>query len=132
VEQLVLLIKLLRASDPDKKWKIALEFRHTSLYDKEVYKMLEEQCMGIVIHDMSPAATPMMDTKLPFVYLRFHGPEGSYKGSYEDDLLSEYATYIQEWLQEGKTVYTYFNNTMGGALANLFTLRDMVHLLYKI
>lgn len=126
IGQLDLLMRSLRGSDPDKKWKIVLEFRHPSLYHHDVYQMLEEQYLGMVIHDKSPAATPMIDSKLPFVYLRFHGPGGSYRGSYEDDILSEYATYIQEWLMEGKTVYTYFNNTMGDALANLATLKKAI------
>ena len=67
-----------------------------------------------------------MDTALPFVYLRFHGPGGSYRGSYEEDFLYEYAGYIKDWMAEGKVVYSYFNNTMGNAVGNLFKLKDMV------
>jgi len=79
-----------------------------------------------VIQDKPPAVTPMMESELPFVYLRFHGPGGSYRGSYEDELLYEYAGYINDWISEGKTVYSYFNNTMGEAISNLFTLSDLV------
>lgn len=124
IGQLGLLMKSLRASDPERNWKIALEFRHPSLYHHEVFQLLEEQQLGMVIHDKSPAATPMLETELPFIYLRFHGPGGSYRGSYEDDILSEYATYVQEWLADGKTVFVYFNNTMGDAIANLSALKD--------
>src|SRR5690554_1275189 len=126
VRQLGLLMEALRASDPENRWKIAFEFRHVSLYHKDIYQMLEEHRMAMVIHDKTPAATPMLESDLPFVYLRFHGPEGSYRGSYEDDVLSEYATYIREWQSEGKEVFTYFNNTMGEALSNLFTLRKFL------
>ena len=124
--QLELLINVLQDSDPGRGWDIALEFRHTSLYHNEVYRLLNEHGMGMVIQDKPPAITPMLDTALPFVYLRFHGPGGSYRGSYEDDVLSEYSGYIRDWMSEGKTVYTYFNNTMGAAVANLFTLRSLV------
>lgn len=127
LRQLSLLMHTLREYDPLMEWNIALEFRHVSLYQDEVYKLMDEYSMAMVIQDKPPAVTPMLDSRLPFVYLRFHGPDGHYGGSYEDDVLSEYASYIQDWLSEGKTVYTYFNNTMGSAVANLFILRDMVY-----
>jgi uncharacterized protein YecE (DUF72 family) len=126
ITQLALLMATLRKCDPEKQWNIALEFRHISLYNDEIYRILEEYGMGMVIQDMPQAATPISDSELPFVYLRFHGPDGSYRGNYEDDFLHEYATYINDWIAEGKIVYTYFNNTMGNALANLFTLKDFV------
>ncbi len=125
-KQLELLINVLNESDPSRSWDTALEFRHTSLYHNEVYGLLEEHAMGMVIQDKPPAVTPMLDNMLPFVYLRFHGPGGSYRGSYEDEVLYEYAGYIRDWISQGKTVYAYFNNTMGAAVANLFTLRSMV------
>ena len=53
------------------------------------------------------------------MYVRFHGPTGNYRESYVDDFLYEYASYINEWIEEGKTVYVYFNNTMGDAFNNL-------------
>lgn len=126
LQQLGLLMEALRAADPDHQWNIAFEFRHVSLYHKDIYQMLEDHRMAMVIHDKTPAASPMLESDLPFVYLRFHGPEGSYRGSYDDDVLSEYATYIREWQSEGKEVFTYFNNTMGEALSNLFTLRKFL------
>lgn len=125
-KQLALLINVLRECDPAGSWGIALEFRHGSLYQDQVYGLLEEHGMGMVIQDKPPAGTPVMETELPFVYLRFHGPGGSYRGSYEDDVLDDYAEYIRNWIAGGKTVYSYFNNTMGAAVANLFTLKDLV------
>ncbi len=126
IAQLGSLMETIRECDPEYKWNTAFEFRHESLYHKDIYQMLEDNGMAMVIHDKKPAASPMLESELPFVYLRFHGPEGSYRGSYEEDVLSEYATYVNEWLSEGKQVYTYFNNTMGEALPNLFTLRQLL------
>lgn len=126
LKQLALLMESLAANDPDKQWNTALEFRHISLYHEEVYSLMEDYGMGMVIQDKPPAATPIIETDLPFVYLRFHGPGGSYRGSYEDYILEEYAAYIREWIAEGKTVYSYFNNTMGAAVANQYTLKEMV------
>jgi uncharacterized protein YecE (DUF72 family) len=126
LKQLELLMSVLRKSDPHYTWNIALEFRHVSLYSDVVHRLLEDYRMAMVIQDKPPAVTPMMESELPFVYLRFHGPGGSYRGSYEDELLYEYAAYINDWISEGKTVYSYFNNTMGEAIGNLFTLSDLV------
>jgi uncharacterized protein YecE (DUF72 family) len=127
IRQLSLLMELLRAADPEASWDIAMEFRHVSLYNDVVYKLLESYKIGLVLQDMPQAVTPMLEHDLPFVYLRFHGPGGSYRGTYEDDLLYEYAGYIKDWLAEGKRVYAYFNNTMGEALANRNTLEQMVN-----
>ncbi|MEJ5995101.1 DUF72 domain-containing protein [Pedobacter sp. Du54] len=124
--QLRFLMSVLRANDPTSEWKIALEFRHPSLYVEEVYELLAEYQMGMVVHDKTPASSPVRDTELDFIYLRFHGPEGNYRGSYADDVLSEYASYIAEWLQKGKMVFTYFNNTMGEAHRNLSNLKNFI------
>lgn len=126
LRQINLLMHCLRAADPNGTWDIAMEFRHASLYNDVVYQLLDTLKIGLVLQDMPLAVTPMLDNNLPFVYVRFHGPGGSYAGSYEDDLLYEYAGYIRDWLVEGKTVYVYFNNTMGAALANRNTLQEMV------
>lgn len=131
MRQLTSLVAVLRESDPEMRWNIAIEFRHISLYHNEVYKLLEEHHIGLVLQDKPPAATPMRTSELPFVYLRFHGPDGSYRGSYDDDILYEYAGYIRDWLLEGKVVYTYFNNTMGDAIENLFTLKENLHFLIR-
>lgn len=120
------LMALLRNLDASMRWKIAFEFRHPSLYTDRIDDLLAQYRIGMVIHDKSPANTPMVELHTDFVYLRFHGPGGSYKGSYEADILAEYASYISEWLGSGKQVFVYFNNTMGEAYANLVTLRQMI------
>jgi uncharacterized protein YecE (DUF72 family) len=108
-------------------WKPAIEFRHPSWYRDDVYELLEHHNTSLVIHDMPASATPLQAlTDNDVVYLRFHGPGGRYRGSYEDDVLYEYGLYIKEWLEDGKTVYTYFNNTAGDALNNLMTLTNYV------
>jgi uncharacterized protein YecE (DUF72 family) len=110
------------------RWKLAVEFRHRSWYVDEVYQLLQSANASLVIHDLPASAAPLRETAEDFIYLRFHGPEGRYRGSYRDDFLYEYAGYINDWLQDGKTVYTYFNNTAGDALANLKTLKKQVAL----
>jgi uncharacterized protein YecE (DUF72 family) len=117
--QLVELLTVLK----DFPWRVATEFRNSSWYDDTVFEMLNREQVAMVLQDMPKSSTPLENTADDLVYLRFHGPGGSYKGSYSEGLLYEYALYIQEWQQEGKTVYCYFNNTAGAALANLNFLK---------
>lgn len=124
--QLTNLLQCVRQADPDNNWQTAVEFRHASWYQEKTYYLLYRYQMGMVIHDMPASATPLMETEVNFIYLRFHGPGGKYGGSYSDDLLYEYADYIKNWLAEGKTVYTYFNNTMGAAVQNLAALNEII------
>jgi uncharacterized protein YecE (DUF72 family) len=119
------LVSLLGSIGTD--WPLAVEFRNKSWYVDPVYKVLEEFNASLVIQDMPASTTPMVSTTEDLMYIRFHGPGGRYKDSYSDQFLAEYATYIQEWQAEGKTVYVYFNNTAGDALNNLFTLQQYLN-----
>lgn len=107
-------------------WRLAFEFRHTSWYTKPVYSLLNKHSASIVLHDKPGSAIVEPPVKADFVYLRFHGPNGDYRGSYSDDLLHERAEQINGWLDNGKDVYVYFNNTMGSVLENAWMLRDIV------
>jgi uncharacterized protein YecE (DUF72 family) len=107
-------------------WKIAVEFRHRSWYDRSIYRMLQGYGAGMVEQDMPKCLTPKVEVAESFIYLRFHGPEGTYRGSYDDAVLKAYAHRIRDWVKSGKEVYAYFNNTMGNALGNLQTLNSQV------
>jgi uncharacterized protein YecE (DUF72 family) len=110
----------------DNEWQIAIEFRDNSWYVEEAYKVLNDYNITMVIHDLPKSATPL-DIELNSArYLRFHGPGGRYRGSYSNEFLAEYAQYIRAWLQDGKIVYVYFNNTMGDAVKNLQELKELV------
>lgn len=120
------LIDLIKTADPSDQWDIAVEFRHPGWYREETADMLADRKIAIVLHDKSPAVTPFNFHESNFIYLRFHGPGGDYRGNYDDATLAEYAGYIREWVEDGKRVYVYFNNTVGNALQNLNDLRDLV------
>jgi uncharacterized protein YecE (DUF72 family) len=104
-------------------WPVAVEFRHPSWYKEDVFELLNRHHAAMVLQDMPKSATPVEITADQLVYLRFHGPSGNYKGSYSENFLFEYATYINDWQKEGKSVYAYFNNTAGAALENLHLLK---------
>lgn len=123
------LLVLIRNADSLAEWKLAVEFRHNSWYEEKTYRLLEKYQSVLVIHDIPASATPQDDYESDAVYLRFHGPGGKYRGSYTEDFLHEYAGYIYNWAIDGKTVYIYFNNTMGDALKNLMALNDRLKVL---
>lgn len=120
------LLECLLRNDPERGWKLAFEFRHPDWYRAETYELLDQHGAGMVIHDKKGSQSPMEDPEAGFVYLRFHGPEGNYRGSYEEAFLMEYAGYVRDWIQQGRTPYIYFNNTMGDAVRNLRQLREYI------
>jgi uncharacterized protein YecE (DUF72 family) len=124
--QLRLLLETFEQLDEELRWPIAVEFRHASWYNDKVFSMLHAHNVVMVLQDMAKSASPIEITNDSLVYLRFHGPETGYRGSYDDDFLAEYASFINEWLDEGKTVYAYFNNSLGNAVGNLQTLNNLV------
>lgn len=112
----------------DRGWRIAVEFRNKTWYHEDTYRLLESHGAALVVQDIPKSLTPMIDHASDFMYIRFHGPTGNYRDSYAEHFLSEYAGYVREWLQEGKTVFVYFNNTMGDAYRNLQTLNRFIHI----
>lgn len=126
ISQFEKVLLAIKEADPCQEWKTAVEFRNHSWYNSEVYDLLNSYEISLVIHDVPASATPITETTSGFKYLRFHGTNGRYGGSYTDDALSAYAEYIRAWISAGKTVYFYFNNTMGNAFKNLQTLNRFV------
>jgi uncharacterized protein YecE (DUF72 family) len=127
IGQLKKLLKCVSKINIKDHWNIAVEFRNKSWYHEDVYELLEFYKAAMVIQDIPKSATPMIDHQNDFIYIRFHGPSGNYRGSYSDDFLSEYAGYIKEWIGESKTVYVYFNNTMGEAFKNSEFLNRLIY-----
>lgn len=123
--QLENLLKCIKAVDSTKQWKVAIEFRNHSWYNEEIYDFLKRSKMSLVLHDLPPAAPPLID-RFEFIYMRFHGPEKGYRGNYSTEFLSGHAKRIKNWLSQGKEVYIYFNNTLGQAAQNLVTLNGLI------
>ena len=125
--QLENLLSCVNDLDPSKEWKVAIEFRNKSWYQEDVYDLLNSYKATMVIQDIPKSATPLLYHKSDFLYLRFHGPTGNYRESYSEEFLREHGALIKEWREEGKTVYVYFNNTMGDAFNNLQSLNHFIH-----
>jgi len=121
-ESVVAILRRIRHNNRD-GWNVFVEFRHDSWYAKHVYKMLLKQKAALVIHDKRGSKTPIDNLPFRVVYWRFHGPHGNYRGTYSKEALIEYAVQIKKWRSQGKTVYAYFNNTIGTAFEDARTLR---------
>jgi uncharacterized protein YecE (DUF72 family) len=126
LDRLQVLLEALGEATQHNEWRIAMEFRNSSWYEREVYELLEEYNISLVIHDIPASATPMNTLIGEFIYLRLHGPEARYRGSYSNYVLEQYAERIKEWMKDRKTVYAYFNNTAGDAVRNLMTLNEFM------
>jgi uncharacterized protein YecE (DUF72 family) len=90
----------------------AFEFRHASWFDDEVYALLRENGVALVIADRPEVRRfQTRERTADFVFLRFH--HGGGDGSYSHRQLAVWARRIDEWRAEGD-VYAYFNNDWAG------------------
>jgi uncharacterized protein YecE (DUF72 family) len=124
--QLIKLLGIIRDSNATEGWGLSVEFRDNSWYTGLIYDLMSKLGIAIVIHDMPKSKTPSKEESQSFVYVRFHGSAGDYRGSYEYELLQQYRQNICSWLKQGKQVFLYFNNTIGDAMNNLININQMV------
>lgn len=95
----------------DKNLKLAIEFRHQSWLNKDVYKILKENKTAFVISDSPRWPTDIIKTK-DFVYLRFHGKPKLFASKYEKEELKDWAKKIKKL--RPKILFSYFNNDFEG------------------
>ena len=125
-DKLVGLLKLIRQYPASVPWRVSVEFRHPGWYTADVYAKMEQVQAAVVVHDMPDSAIVQPPVNLPWVYCRFHGVKGDYRGDYSSTELARYATRIQKWRSEGREVYAYFNNTLGNAYENTHMLHTLI------
>ncbi|QNI07122.1 DUF72 domain-containing protein [Mycobacterium kubicae] len=108
--------------------RVAVELRHPSWHDPAVYELLERHHAAyVVMSGANLVCVPRATTDL--VYVRMHGPEPAslYTGSYTDSDLRWWAERITEWDSQGRDVWMYFNNDIGGhAVRNALSLREIL------
>jgi uncharacterized protein YecE (DUF72 family) len=120
------LMKKIKKMDPVGHWRLAIEFRHNRWYENQVFDIIGEYGASLVLHDMPNSLMNQLQGDPSFVYMRFHGEKGDYRGTYGTDFLKSRADQIALWMNQGLDVYAYFNNTIGEAAGNLETLNKMV------
>lgn len=125
VERLEDFTELLKKKAPG-SWH-AFEFRNSTWFTDSVYTLLKRQKMTFCFADW-PTDFPEPSDDFPYIYLRRHGPAGqAYRGCYTKEQLSTLAQKIKGWLIQGKDVYVYFNNDIGGyAPQNALQLKQML------
>jgi uncharacterized protein YecE (DUF72 family) len=103
----------------------AFEFRHPSWFCEDVYAMLRERNVALVMAD---------DPEMPFqdhgehtadmVYIRFHRGSRGREGNYAPTEIDAWARRIARWRRE-QDVFAYFNNDLKGhAFRNATALRE--------
>jgi uncharacterized protein YecE (DUF72 family) len=104
----------------------AFEFRHSSWFVEEVYEILREQGIALVVADRrSDPPAPWVDTA-GWWYVRFHHGRSGRNGNYSDRELRDWADRIEEAPGD---VFAYFNNDWEGfAVENARSLRSLLGL----
>ena len=92
--------------------RFAVEFRHASWDDEDVYRLLGEHGMAVCLHDWRGRTWPAAaaENGAPLAYVRFHGPTGGYSGRYDEATLAAWAGRCARWRAAGRDVFCYFNN----------------------
>ena len=89
-------------------FKYAFEFRDSSWFDEKTEEALASKNAAFCIYDFEGRQSPRTATA-DFVYIRLHGPDGAYRGQYDDAALSDWAGAISEWESQKKEVYCYLS-----------------------
>jgi uncharacterized protein YecE (DUF72 family) len=91
----------------------ALEFRHASWFNGEVAACLAQHKMAVCQSDAKD--WPLWDAvTTDLVYVRLHGHSRTYFSNYYEAALASWAERARQWLQEGRNVHVYFDNTDAG------------------
>jgi uncharacterized protein YecE (DUF72 family) len=88
--------------------RCAFEFRDRSWYTKKIYDLLRAHGAAFCIYELAGHRSPR-EVIGDVVYVRLHGPEGAYQGSYSRQALSGWAGAFSQWSRKSD-VYCYFDN----------------------
>jgi uncharacterized protein YecE (DUF72 family) len=111
--------------------RFAFEFRDHSWDDRRVGGLLAAHGATVCRHDWGGKEWPSRGRPEPhgvgFVYVRLHGPRGTYDGRYGERRLAGWAERLAAWSAEGRDVFCYFNNDAGGsAVYDALALRRLL------
>ena len=110
-----------------KGWLFSLEARHESWMSPEALSLIQKYKIGWVIAESGNRWASKEIITARHIYLRFHGPDGSYATSYSDQQLRSYARKCRTWLTGGHDLWIFFNNDIQGhAIANARQLNILI------
>lgn len=105
-------------------YRYCFEFRDRSWLCEEAYDLLRRHNAALCFYDFKTFSAPEIETA-DFIYVRLHGPqETPYAGSYDADVLADYARKCRDWAKGGKDVYCYFDNDQKARAP--FDARDLI------
>ncbi|MGH7903750.1 MAG: DUF72 domain-containing protein [Candidatus Dormibacteraceae bacterium] len=117
------LLRLFLASLPA-GFRHTVEFRHRTWLDPAVFAMLRERSVALCVPDR-PGLSRSLELTAAWTYLRFHA--GAAGGDYTEAQLEEWSDRIAGWLEEGVSVWAYFNNDQSGyAISNARRLLERI------
>ena len=106
--------------------RYAFEFRDPTWFQAEILDLLAQRNVALCLYQFAGQEAPL-EVTADFVYIRLHGPEGPYQGSYGDQALQTWAERIGAWAQNGRDVYCYFDNDdRGFAPKNALRLKELL------
>jgi uncharacterized protein YecE (DUF72 family) len=107
-------------------YRYTFEFRDESWHCAEIMGILARHDAAFCIFDIEGNLSPT-EVTTDFTYIRLHGPDGAYQGSYSQQTLSGWSGQISRWLDDEIDCYCYFDNDQAGyAFANAVSLQKMV------
>ncbi|MFP4075013.1 MAG: DUF72 domain-containing protein [Halochromatium sp.] len=111
-ERLEQFLDALKEADDD-AGRCAFEFRDQRWINDDSLALLERHHAAFCIYELDGYQTAPHLTA-DFVYLRLHGPNGPYRGSYSDQTLEQWAEALQGWADSGLDTYCWFDNDEAG------------------
>lgn len=108
-------LAMVRTVMADSVRPLVVEFRHPGWLNEKTAQILAQAEATWCVADMPvcPVDGPLPGSRV--LYLRRHGPDGRYRGSYADAVLQHDADRLCTWAERGLDAFAYFNNTADGA-----------------
>jgi uncharacterized protein YecE (DUF72 family) len=105
----------------------ALEARHVSWFTDESLDLMRDYSITAVMASAGKRFPGTTTSTTNTIYLRLHGDEKLYTSSYSDEQLEQYAFALKDWIEAGKEVWVFFNNTvLGNAVTDANRLKQML------
>lgn len=110
-------------------YRYVVEFRHKSWLVPQVEELLRERGIALCIHDYPGFRMRDVVTTPQLAYIRLHGYEELYVGSYPRRTLQRWAARIKGLAERASEVFVYFNNdTAAAAPYDAIRLRELLGL----
>jgi uncharacterized protein YecE (DUF72 family) len=104
----------------------SLEARHATWLEPSAIALLKQYRVGWVIDKSGFRFASGDAVTARHIYLRFHGPDGSYATGYSKKFLSSQAALCRDWRAAGHQVWVFFNNDLQGhAVRDALALKSM-------